>query len=124
VLEKKRGVILISKLCAILLMEADFNFANKTIFSRHMMHFAEDRNDIAGECASSRKHHKAIDVALNHRLFCDIARQYSAILHVRRNAQRLSWGQTWCNAMTGSPIRLRAWVPNVGESLSMQSCAS
>ncbi len=42
-LEKKRGVILISKLCAILLMEADFNFANKTIFGWRMMHFAEDR---------------------------------------------------------------------------------
>jgi hypothetical protein len=40
-----------------------------------MMHFAEDRNDIAGECAGSRKHHKVIDVALNHRLFCDIACQ-------------------------------------------------
>jgi hypothetical protein len=75
-LEKKRGVILISKLRAILLMEADFNFANKTIFGWRMMHFAEDRNDIAGECAgSSCKHHEAIDVALNRHLFCDTARQ-------------------------------------------------
>jgi hypothetical protein len=72
-LEKKRRVILISKLRAILLMEADFNFANKTIIVWRMMHFAKDRNDIAGECASSHQHHKAMDVALNHHLFCDIA---------------------------------------------------
>jgi hypothetical protein len=64
-LEKKQGVILVSKLRAILLMEADFSFASKTIFGRHMMHFAEDRNDIAGECASSHQHHEATDVALN-----------------------------------------------------------
>jgi hypothetical protein len=31
-LEKKQGVILLNKLRAILLMEADFNYANKTIF--------------------------------------------------------------------------------------------
>ena len=74
-LEKKQGVILVNKLCAILLMEADFNFANKTIFGCCMMHFAEDRNDIAGECAGSRQYHEATDVALNHQLFSDIARQ-------------------------------------------------
>jgi hypothetical protein len=52
-LEKKQGVILVSKLHVILLMEADFNFANKTIFGHCMMHSAEDRNDIAGECVGS-----------------------------------------------------------------------
>jgi hypothetical protein len=52
-LKKKQGVILVSKLGAILLMEVDFNFANKTIFSHCMMHFAEDGNDIAGECAAA-----------------------------------------------------------------------
>jgi hypothetical protein len=31
-LEKKKGVILVDKLRAILLMEADFNYANKTVF--------------------------------------------------------------------------------------------
>jgi hypothetical protein len=30
-LEKKQGVILVNKLHTILLMEADFNYANKTI---------------------------------------------------------------------------------------------
>jgi hypothetical protein len=81
-LEKKQGVILVNKLRAILLMEADLNFANKTIFGRRMMHFAKDRNEIAEECAGSRQHHDATDVALNCRLFCDIAHQkkYSAVI--------------------------------------------
>jgi hypothetical protein len=74
-LKKKQGVILVSKLWAILLMEADFNFANKTIFGHRMMHFAEDRNDIAGECAGSHQHHEAMDVALNCQLFCNIVCQ-------------------------------------------------
>jgi hypothetical protein len=63
-------------------MEADFNFANKTIFGHRMMHFDKDRNEIAEECAGSRQHHNATDVALNCHLFCDIARQkkYSAAI--------------------------------------------
>jgi hypothetical protein len=43
-------------------MEADFNFANKTIFGCRMMHFAKERNDIADECAGSCQHHDATDV--------------------------------------------------------------
>jgi hypothetical protein len=73
--EKKQGVILVGKLWAILLMEADFNFANKTIFGHRMMHFAEDRNDIAGECAGSHQHHEAMDVTLNCQLFCNFVCQ-------------------------------------------------
>jgi hypothetical protein len=30
-----------------------------------MMHFAEDRNDIAGECAGSHQCHEAMEVMLN-----------------------------------------------------------
>jgi len=74
-LEKKKGVILVNKLRAILLMEADFNYANKTIFGRRMMFFAEDRGEVADECSGSRALHDATEVALNRRLFCDIARQ-------------------------------------------------
>jgi hypothetical protein len=75
-LEKKQGVILVNKLRAILFMEADFNFANKTIFGCCMMHFAKDRNEIAKECAGSCQHHDDMTgVALNHHLFCDIACQ-------------------------------------------------
>jgi hypothetical protein len=61
-LEKKQGVILVSKLRAILLMEADFNFANKTIFGCRMMHFAKEKNEIADECAGSCQQDDATDV--------------------------------------------------------------
>ena len=74
-LEKKKGVIKVNKLRAILLMEGDLNCANKTIFGKRMMEFAEERNEIPEECVGSRRNHQASDVSLNRRLFCDIARQ-------------------------------------------------
>jgi hypothetical protein len=125
-LEKKLGVILISKLCAILLMEVDLNFANKTIFGQRMMHFAKDRNDIAGECASSRKHHKAIDVALNHQLFCDIACQkkcsvaitgahlvqcYDRIAHLIASLGSQHWG---CNHVPPNNNTINGLLPLYG----------
>jgi hypothetical protein len=81
-LEKKKGLILVDKLRAILLMEADFNYANKTVFGQRMMFFAEDRGLVAEECSGNRSFHDATEVALNHRLFCDITRQkcYSAAI--------------------------------------------
>lgn len=39
-LEKIAGIALVSKLWAILLMEADFNFHNKLIFGKRMMDLA------------------------------------------------------------------------------------
>ena len=71
-LEKKAGVILVSKLWAILLMEANFNFVNKEIYGQQMMSFAEDHDQIPAECYGSRKHHEAINVALNQCLIGDI----------------------------------------------------
>jgi hypothetical protein len=52
-LEKKQGVILVNKLRAILLMEADFNYANKTIFGRRMMFFAKDKGLVVEECSGN-----------------------------------------------------------------------
>ena len=37
ILEKRLGVLLVNKLRAILLMEADFNFGNKLLVGRRMM---------------------------------------------------------------------------------------
>ncbi len=37
VLKKKAGMIHIDKLCALLLMEVNFNFGNKILFSHRMM---------------------------------------------------------------------------------------
>jgi hypothetical protein len=81
-LEKKKGIILVDKLHAILLIEADFNYANKTVFGQRMMFFAEDRGLVAEECSGNCSFHDATEVALNHQLFCDIAQQkrYSAAI--------------------------------------------
>jgi hypothetical protein len=49
--------------------DVDFNFTNKTIFSRCMMFFAEDRAEVADKCSGSHSFHDALEVALNHRLF-------------------------------------------------------
>ena len=74
-LEKTPGVILVDKLRAILLMEADFNFANKLILGIRMMEQAEDLGLTCPETLGSRKHHDAKELALNRRLLTDISRQ-------------------------------------------------
>jgi hypothetical protein len=63
--EKKKDVILVNKLWAILLMQAELNYVNKQIFGRRMLYFAESHGDVAKECFGSRAHHEATDVALN-----------------------------------------------------------
>ena len=45
-LEKKAGVIIVDKLRAIFLMEANFNFVNKLIFGQRMIHRAEEAGEI------------------------------------------------------------------------------
>ncbi len=74
-LKKKKDVILVNKLWAILLMEAELNYVNKQIFGQRMLYFAESRGNVAKECFGSCAHHKATDVALNRRLICDISWQ-------------------------------------------------
>jgi hypothetical protein len=61
----------VDKLRAILLIETDFNFGNKTIFGWCMMFAAEDHDEVAKECFSSRRNHEATDVALNCYFFCN-----------------------------------------------------
>ena len=64
-LEKKKGVHIPSKLHAILLMEADFNFPNKLFFGRRMLQWAESWNQIPREIGGSQNGHQAIDCAIN-----------------------------------------------------------
>jgi hypothetical protein len=74
-LEKKAGVILVDKLRAILLMEADFNFANKLQFGCRLVKEATKRGRIHRNADGSRKHRQAIETSLNTKLVCDIHRQ-------------------------------------------------
>jgi len=70
-LEKVLGCRLPENLWAILLMEADLNFANKLFFGYRMMIKAEEDKAIPAEIAGSRKGRQVIDVALNRCLMWD-----------------------------------------------------
>jgi len=71
---KKSGVLDLSGLRTIVLFPVDCNYAFKHI-GREMMKLAETGNALALEQYGSRKHHSAIDLAVNKTLTFDILRQ-------------------------------------------------
>ena len=74
ILEKKQGVIKVSRLRTILLYEADFNHNNQ-LMGRSMMRYAEANQLLAPEQYGSRKAHSAIHQCLNKVLTFDLIRQ-------------------------------------------------
>jgi hypothetical protein len=76
-LEKSPGVKLISKLRAILLMEADFNTANKIIFGQRMLNTVRQSKLMPDEIFSEQQR-MAEDGILSKVLFYDISRQLRA----------------------------------------------
>ena len=80
-LEKIANVILVDKLRAILLLEADFNGANKTFFGKRMIDRLEGSNQLPDELFP-RRETEAIKVALNRILLSDIARQKKRTLAI------------------------------------------
>ena len=75
------GVTLVTKLRAILLMEADFNFHNKLIFGTQMLELAR-KHGLVQEEIYSKKGHTAEDAILHQVLAYNIARQKRAPLIV------------------------------------------
>ncbi len=73
-LEKTLGVTLVSKLQAILLMEADFNASNKIIYGVRMMKNARN-HQLMPEEVFSKKNRMADDGTLTKTLFYDVTRQ-------------------------------------------------
>ena len=73
-LEKMFGCSLVTKLRSILLMEADFNFANKTIYGGRMLENVRKHNLMPEEIFSERNR-MADDGTLAKVLFYDIVRQ-------------------------------------------------
>ena len=73
-LEKIAGVAVVTKLRAILLMEVDFNFHNKSIFGKRMMDLAR-RHGMVPEEIYSEKGRTAEDAVLHQVLAYDIAQQ-------------------------------------------------
>ena len=76
-IEKSPGVKLLSKLRALLLMEADFNAANKIIFGQRMMNNVRKYKIMPDEIFSE-KQRMAEDGILSKTLFYDISRQLRA----------------------------------------------
>ena len=74
ILEKIYGCSLIMKLRSILLMEADFNATNKTIYGVHMLHNVRKYRMLPEEVFSERNR-LADDGTLSKVLFYDIAQQ-------------------------------------------------
>ncbi len=73
-IEKMFGCTLVSKLRSILLMEADFNYANKTVFGKRMMDNVRKYN-LMPDGIVSKKNCTAEDGTLEKILFFDISRQ-------------------------------------------------
>jgi hypothetical protein len=71
---KKSGITELSGLRTIVLFPVDCNFAFKHV-GREMMKVAEATHSLAPEQFGSRRHHKAIDLAVNKTLTFDILRQ-------------------------------------------------
>ena len=72
--EKMFGCSLVTKLCSILLMETDFNFANKTIYGGRMLDNVRKYNLMPEEIFSERNRME-YDGTLAKVLFYDIVRQ-------------------------------------------------
>ena len=71
---KKEGVTKVDRLRTIVLFEADYNYMNKFI-GKAVMATAEANQTLADEQYGSRSGRKAIDQAINKRLYFDILRQ-------------------------------------------------
>ncbi len=69
-LEKTRGNNFINKMRAICLLEADFNYFNKTIFTRWMIASAQDRGQIPTECFA-KKGSNCVNAVITKIMYCN-----------------------------------------------------
>ena len=74
-LEKSLGNILVQKLQAILLLEADFNTINKIIFNTCAMPLMELHNKIPSEIVSYRRSQSYLHLVLSKKLIANISNQ-------------------------------------------------
>ena len=72
ILEKSSGKILVLKLRAILLLEADFNALYKIIFNVRILPALEKDNLILSEILGGRRSQSTLYIALNKKLIVDI----------------------------------------------------
>ena len=74
-LEKSVRNIQVSKLRAILILEADFNTLNKIVFNCRTLLALESKNTIPYEIIRGRRGQSSIHLALIKKLICDIGNQ-------------------------------------------------
>ena len=105
-LEKTKGNNHIHKMRAICLLEADFNFFNKTVYARRMMRSSQDKGQIPMECFA-RKGSNCVQAVMTKVMFCDKSRThhhptciggndfgncYNRIAHPPASIALQSWG--------------------------------
>ena len=79
ILEKFLGKILVEKLRAMLLLEADFNALHKIIFNGRILPTLERNNIIPSEIIGGGKSQSAPHVALNKKLIADISNEIKSL---------------------------------------------
>ncbi len=83
-LEKTRGKNFIHKMKAICLLEADFNYFNKTIFARWMMASTQDKGQIPAECYA-KKGSNCVNVFITKIMYCDESRTHHNLMCIGGN---------------------------------------
>ncbi len=105
-LKKILGNVFVHKLCAICLLEVDFNRWNKLIFAKRMMHQAIESGRIPQECVAKKNSH-CNHATLTKQFFCnssrclhhaasiggcDLANYYDRAAHTPTSIALQSWG--------------------------------
>ena len=108
-LEKLVGAVLVTKLRAILLMEADFNFHNWIIFAKRMLDNARAHDLIPAEIYSE-KGRTAEGALFQKVLIYNIARQWKTPLFVASIDAAQCYNRI-SRACGGGPIDVGSWRP-------------
>jgi hypothetical protein len=87
-LEKIMGNVFMHKLCAICLLDANFNWWNELIFAKRMMQLAIQNGSIPQECYA-KKYSYCNNAVLTKQFFCDSSR---VLHHPARTGGVQLWG--------------------------------
>jgi hypothetical protein len=103
--EKIIGNVFVHKLCAICLLEANFNWWNKLIFAKKMMRQAIQEGSIPQEC-SAKKYSHCNHAVLTKQFFCDSLR---CLCHPAGLGE-CDFGDCYdCEAYALTSIALQSW---------------
>ncbi len=99
------GNVFVHKLCAIYLLEANFNWWNKLIFAKRMMQQAAEAGSIPQECYAKKQSHCNFAV-LTKQFFCNSLR----VLHHPTGLGKCGFGDCYDRAAhPPTSIALQSW---------------